>query len=132
MTQQAPIHLLEGATLGTEDRGDIVIRNAAGDLLYRFVPTAKVQSQSLAEVLRVSQANAEHFARRDGLSIPDSPVAQVKKLLLDFKSTVNRLWEGFDQHRDDEARLLHVALEDAKDHVKRIEPVLTALDLPPK
>jgi SRSO17 transposase len=131
MTQENQAHLFDGATLGTEDRGDIVIRNAAGDLLYRFVPNVKCQSQSLSEVMLVAHANAQAFARRDNKKIPDAPAFQAKALLLELKGLVSRLWDGFHTHRDDEARALHVALEDADDLVKKAVPLIDALNTSP-
>lgn len=58
--------LLTGALLGTEDHGDIVIRSACGDLLYRLAANARPNPQSLEEVLSVCRTNALAFYQRDG------------------------------------------------------------------
>jgi hypothetical protein len=68
--------LLTGATLGTEDRGDIVIRSARGDLLYRFVPIASLSQQPLEEVLSVCRHNALAFAYPNGRAPQPAPTTQ--------------------------------------------------------
>lgn len=74
-------NLLIGATLGTEDRGDICIRSATNDLLYRFVPTTKNQEQPLDEVLSVALGNARSFAQFDSRLALGAPMQQARALL---------------------------------------------------
>lgn len=85
-TNSQQSHPLAGATLGTEDRGDICIRSPKGDLLYRFVPTLKNQEQPLDEVLRVAVVNAHRFAHRDKRTWPQSPVQQAQALLAQLET----------------------------------------------
>jgi len=130
MNQQAPQHLLEGATLGTEDRGDIVIRSKAGDLLYRFVPIASRQDEPLLAVLRSAHFHAEHFAKARRAEIPASAPAQAQQLLVRLQEMVSGMQKSFDRIQDDQGADMLRTLDDAKALARDAGPIIAALSIP--
>lgn len=91
------LDLLEGSTLGTEHRGDICIRSANNDLLYRLVPKSDSEDVPFPEVLRVSLANLNSFARAHHKMLPRSSAQQALDLLDELKNSAGRIKAGFDE-----------------------------------
>ena len=118
------LHPLAGATLGTEDRGDICIRSANDDLLYRFVPTAKNQEQLLDEVLRVAILNAQGFARRDNRPVLETGLQQAQALLKELNDKVAVLEAATT------SRVMFTDLDTIRTLAKKTAQLLSAFALP--
>lgn len=125
-------HLLAGATLCTEDRGDICIRSADGHLLYRFVPRAGHESADLPEALRVAHANARAFKAVRNPGQAESQEYVTRHLLLDVKSMVRKLWAGFYALKQDAGATMEASLKDADLLMGRVDASSIDLDIPAK
>lgn len=123
-------HFMAGATIGTEDRGDICIRDAAENLLYRMTPTRQRPSEPLAEVLRVCEANSDAFARRDGLAMPVTPSTLAGNLLVRYAEVIKDLRKQAQALPAEQAQELLATLEQASKLSEAVGPVVAALQLP--
>lgn len=127
-TQQQ--HFMVGATLGTEDRGDICIRDGAGNLLYRMVPTVQRPEESLAEILRVCSFQSRALAKRDNVPEPVTPARLAQGLLTQFDEAVRELARKVQELPAEHAQVLQATLDRAMAASNSVGPVLAMLELP--
>lgn len=130
MNKQQP-HFLVGATLGTEDRGDICIRDAADNLLYRMSPTSKHPFESLSEVLRVCAFQSRAAAKRDNLVEPVTPASQARDLLLQFDEAVRDIRRVAQSMPSEQTQNLEAVLARTRELSEAVLPVLAGLELAP-
>lgn len=129
MTDTQQSHPLAGATLGTEDRGDICIRNANGDLLYRLVPTLKKPNQPFDEVLRVALFNAQRFALRDK-RMPDTSLQQAQAILAQLNAKVSGITAQVDELSLPTGVALRAELMEVQALLTKMAPLLPEIALP--
>jgi hypothetical protein len=124
-------HFMVGATLGTEDRGDICIRDMAGNLLYRMTPTLKRPNEPLAEVMRVCAFQSSAVARRDNLEESVSPSTLAGRLLVQYAEVVQELHKQVMGLTVEHAQALNLVatLDRAKELSAAAGPVIAGLEL---